>query len=140
MMSASGNTMMLNIIGKVHQIKAQIHYNASIGDNTIQSPPSSLDWERWRGPAPKLDYRPSIGHMSWRLEKEYGNGHLVDWGIHHIDIIRHIMDFQMPNSILANGESVDSIDITSMLINMVPDDLKGIFNIVVNEVNENPNK
>ena len=92
-----------NAIGKVHQIKAQIHYNASIGDNTIQSPPSSLDWERWCGPAPKLDYRPSIGHMSWRLEKEYGNGHLVDWGIHHIDIIRHIMDFQMPSSIVANG-------------------------------------
>lgn len=92
-----------NAIGKVHQIKAQIHYNASIGDNTIQSPPSSLDWERWCGPAPKLDYRPSIGHMSWRLEKEYGNGHLVDWGIHHIDIIRYIMNFQMPNSIVANG-------------------------------------
>lgn len=92
-----------NAIGKVYQIKAQIHYNASIGDNTIQSPPSSLDWERWCGPAPKLDYRPNIGHNSWRLEKEYGNGHLVDWGIHHIDIIRQIMDFQMPNSIDANG-------------------------------------
>ena len=89
--------------GKIHQIGAQIHYNVKRGDTTIQSPPPSLDWEEWCGPAPKLDYRPSIGHKAWRLEKEYGNGHLVDWGIHHIDIIRKIMDFDMPVSFQSNG-------------------------------------
>lgn len=89
--------------GKVHQIGAQIHYNPGIADHTIQPPPPSLDWEAWCGPAPKLDYRPSIGHKAWRLEKEYGNGHLVDWGIHHIDIIRTIMGFRMPESFQTNG-------------------------------------
>jgi predicted dehydrogenase len=89
--------------GKIHQIGAQIHYNPGIRDTTIQPPPPSLDWEEWCGPAPKLDYRPSIGHKAWRLEKEYGNGHLVDWGIHHIDIIRKIMDFGIPASFQANG-------------------------------------
>jgi len=90
-------------IGKVHQIGAQIHYNPAPGDTTIQAPPASLDWETWCGPAPKLEYRPSIGHKAWRLEKEYGNGHLVDWGIHHIDIIRTVMDFNMPTSFETNG-------------------------------------
>ena len=90
-------------IGKVHQIKAQILYSPSPGDNTVQAPPASLDWDKWCGPAPKLDYRPSIGHKAWRLEKEYGNGHLVDWGIHHIDIIRTVMGFQMPESTIATG-------------------------------------
>jgi predicted dehydrogenase len=83
-------------IGDVHQIVAQIHYNPGPQDNTIQPPPASLDWEEWCGPAPKLEYRPNIGHKAWRLEKEYGNGHLVDWGIHHIDIIRQIMGEGMP--------------------------------------------
>jgi predicted dehydrogenase len=83
-------------LGKIHQIGAQIHYNPSVPDTTVQAPPATLDWEAWCGPAPKLDYRPSIAHKAWRLEKEYGNGHLVDWGIHHIDIIRTIMDFDMP--------------------------------------------
>ncbi len=83
-------------IGKVHQIGAQIHYNPILEDYRVQDPPPSLDWEAWCGPAPKLGYRPSIGHKAWRLEKEYGNGHLVDWGIHHIDIIRMIMGFDMP--------------------------------------------
>jgi predicted dehydrogenase len=90
-------------IGTVHQIAAQIHYNPVLKDTTIQPAPVSLDWEEWCGPAPKLDYRPSIGHIAWRLEKEYGNGHLVDWGIHHIDIIRKIMDEEMPDEFFTRG-------------------------------------
>jgi predicted dehydrogenase len=90
-------------IGDLHQVTAQINYNPELLDNTIQPPPASLDWEEWCGPAPKLDYRPNIGHIAWRLEKEYGNGHLVDWGIHHIDIIRHIMGEGMPGEFYSTG-------------------------------------
>lgn len=90
-------------IGEVHRIVAQIHYNPVPQDTKIQPPPPSLDWEEWCGPAPKLDYRPSIGHRTWRLEKEYGNGHLVDWGIHHIDIIRRIMGEGMPSEFHTTG-------------------------------------
>lgn len=91
-------------IGRVYQINAQINYKPEPVDTTIQPPPPSLDWDAWCGPAPKLEYRPSIGHMSWRLEKEYGNGHLVDWGIHHIDIIRYIMEEGMPSEFCSSGE------------------------------------
>jgi predicted dehydrogenase len=90
-------------IGKVHQINSQINYIPVPDDTAIQAPPASLDWDEWCGPAPKLDYRPSIGHKSWRLEKEYGNGHLVDWGIHHIDIIRVIMNEGMPVEFSSSG-------------------------------------
>ncbi len=90
-------------IGKIHQINARIHYNPGQQDTRIQAPPATLDWEEWCGPAPKLEYRPSIGHKTWRLEKEYGNGHLVDWGIHHIDIIRKIMDEDMPVEFHTSG-------------------------------------
>jgi len=90
-------------VGKVHQIGAQIHYTPGLSDHTIQNPPASLDWDTWCGPAPKLDYRPSVGHKAWRLEKEIGNGHLVDWGIHNIDITRKIMGFGMPTSFQTNG-------------------------------------
>jgi len=91
------------VIGKVNQVSSQIHYNPGPQDTKIQPPPASLDWEEWCGPAPKLEYRPNIGHKAWRLEKEYGNGHLVDWGIHHIDIIRKIMGEGMPSEIYAAG-------------------------------------
>ena len=90
-------------IGKVHQIEAQIHYNPTIADTTPQEPPASLDWDAWCGPAPLLPYSPSKGHMSWRFERAYGNGHLVDWGIHNIDITRTIMGYDMPTTIEAEG-------------------------------------
>lgn len=90
-------------IGNVYQITAQIHYVPGPQDTKTQPPPASLDWEEWCGPAPKLDYRPNIGHKAWRLEKEYGNGHLVDWGIHHIDIIRKIMGESMPSEFYTKG-------------------------------------
>ena len=90
-------------VGKIYQIGAQIHYVPNLLDTTIQPPPASLDWDTWCGPAPKLDYNPNIGHFAWRLEKEYGNGHLVDWGIHHIDIIRKTLDLDMPSKFHATG-------------------------------------
>ncbi len=89
--------------GTIRQITAQIHYRANPADTTIQNPPASLDWHEWCGPAPMLPYRPSIGHFNWRLEKAYGNGHLVDWGIHHIDTIRMIMDDGIPSEYKATG-------------------------------------
>ena len=97
-------------IGDIHQVKAQIHYNPSILDTSPQSPPAELDWEAWCGPAPKLAYSPSIGHKAWRLEKEYGHGHLVDWGIHHIDIIRHILDLDMPHTFQSSGGIYHLVD------------------------------
>jgi predicted dehydrogenase len=89
--------------GNIVQVEAQIHYTAGTKDATPQEPPPSLDWDLWCGPAPKLPYSPQIGHMNWRLEKEYGNGHLVDWGIHLIDATRWILGETTPRSVQAVG-------------------------------------
>ncbi|MCL4192530.1 MAG: Gfo/Idh/MocA family oxidoreductase, partial [Thermoguttaceae bacterium] len=89
--------------GKVVQVDAQIHYKAGTKDPTPQDPPASLDWELWCGPGPKIPYSPQVGHINWRLEKEVGHGHLVDWGIHLIDTVRVMLDLGMPKRIVAAG-------------------------------------
>jgi len=89
--------------GRIVQVEAQIHYTAGMKDATPQPPPPSLDWDLWCGPAPKLPYSPQVGHFAWRLEKEIGNGHLVDWGIHLIDATRFILGESMPRSVQAAG-------------------------------------
>ncbi len=89
--------------GRIVHVEAQIHYAAGIKDTSPQSPPESLDWDLWCGPAPKLPYCPQVGHMAWRLEKEYGNGHLVDWGIHLIDATRWILGETTPTAVQASG-------------------------------------
>lgn len=63
--------------------------------------PSVLDWDRWFGPAQKIDYRALPGmregygggvplysnaHYSFRNWHEYSGGKLTDWGAHHVDI------------------------------------------------------
>jgi predicted dehydrogenase len=82
---------------------AQIHYPAELRDPTPKDPPPSLDWDLWCGPAPKLPYSEQVGHFAWRLEKAYGNGHLVDWGIHWIDSIRVALGLGMPRTVTAAG-------------------------------------
>ena len=90
-------------LGRIVQAEAQIHYTAGIRDTTPQDPPASLDWDLWCGPAPKLPYCPQIGHVSWRLEKTTGHGHLVDWGIHLIDATRWILGETTPRTVQASG-------------------------------------
>jgi predicted dehydrogenase len=89
--------------GRIIQVEAQINYRAEMRDATPQDPPATLDWDAWCGPAPKLPYSPNIGHFAWRLEKEYGHGHLVDWGIHLIDATRWILGETSPRSVEAVG-------------------------------------
>ncbi len=89
--------------GRLVQIEAQINYAAQPRDPTVQAPPPSLDWEWWCGPAPKLPYSPNIGHIAWRLEAAYGNGHMVDWGIHWIDAIRRFLGAKTPRTVQAMG-------------------------------------
>ena len=90
-------------LGKVVQVDAQIHYTAGIRDTTPQKPPASLDWDLWCGPGPKIPYCPQVGHFAWRLEAAYGNGHLVDWGIHLIDATRVILGESVPHHIQSAG-------------------------------------
>jgi len=89
--------------GRIVTVAAQINYPADLADPTPQAPPATLDWEAWCGPAPKLPYSPQVGHFHWRLERAYGNGHLVDWGIHWIDSVRTVLGLGMPRSVRAAG-------------------------------------
>jgi predicted dehydrogenase len=89
--------------GRIVTAAGQIHYPAELKDPTPKDPPASLDWDFWCGPAPKLPYSEQVGHFNWRLEKVYGNGHLVDWGIHWIDTIRVVLGLGMPRSVTAAG-------------------------------------
>jgi predicted dehydrogenase len=89
--------------GRIVTAAAQIHYPARLQDPTPVTPPASLDWDLWCGPAPKLPYSTQVGHFHWRLEEAYGNGHLVDWGIHWIDAIRTVLGLGAPRSVQAAG-------------------------------------
>lgn len=67
------------------------------------TPPKSLDWNQWLGPAPEVDFRYLVGaqnetnawsrcHYEFRWWYEYSGGKLTDWGAHHVDIATWAMD------------------------------------------------
>jgi len=51
-----------------------------------EKPPSSLNYEMWLGPAPKIPYIPCRHHKNWRWFDDYGGGKIMDWIGHHGDI------------------------------------------------------
>ena len=68
----------------------------------VVAPPTSLDWDLWLGPAPKVPYRRLAGpngetkswsrsHYEFRWWYEYSGGKLTDWGAHHVDCATWLM-------------------------------------------------
>lgn len=89
--------------GRIICAEANIHYTAGTKDAAPQTPPPTLDWDLWCGPAPLIPYSPQVGHMNWRLEQTTGHGHLVDWGIHLVDATRLILGESVPRTVAASG-------------------------------------
>ena len=100
-------------IGKIKKIEVAIGGAPSSPDLPIAEVPQGLDWDRWLGPAPKVDYRALEGkkkgrpssncHYEFRWWYEYSGGKLTDWGAHHVDIGVWALE--------ANGQDVQPLSI-----------------------------
>ena len=81
-------------IGKIQNVAVAIGGSPTSGSIPKAEVPSGLNWERWLGQAPMVDYRYAKGghwgksrcHYEFRWWYEYSGGKLTDWGAHHVDI------------------------------------------------------
>jgi predicted dehydrogenase len=67
------------------------------------SPPSTLNWDLWLGPAPEVPYHPIYHPFNWRGWLDWGTGALGDMGAHLIDHPFWALDLGLPISVEANG-------------------------------------
>lgn len=76
------------------------------GPFPTSSPPPTLDWDFWLGPAPAVPYTKERCHNTFRWWFEYSGGKLTDWGAHHIDIAQWALraEHTGPVEIAANGD------------------------------------
>ena len=56
-----------------------------------QSPPESVDYELWAGPAPKTPVMRRKFHYDWHWQWNWGDGEAGNWGPHYVDDLRHIL-------------------------------------------------
>lgn len=98
-------------IGDIEHIAVAIGGSPSSGEIPVTDVPSHLNWEKWLGQAPMVDYRyakegkhaKTRCHYEFRWWYEYSGGKLTDWGAHHVDIAQwgldQVGDGQGPTSI-----------------------------------------
>jgi predicted dehydrogenase len=76
----------------------------SIGERKTETPPSSLDWNVWLGPAPDQDFHRNLVHYNWHWFWDTGNGDIGNQGVHEMDIARWaIKDGTLPNRVWSVG-------------------------------------
>ena len=87
-------------LGEIKRVTAAIGGGPTSDSIPVVNAPKCLNWEKWLGPAPLVDYRfkptqapfgQSRCHYEFRWWYEYSGGKLTDWGAHHIDIAQWAM-------------------------------------------------
>ena len=80
-------------LGKIQYVRGLCYKRrASIGKvDGPQTPPKTLDYDQWCGPARMLPLTRKKLHYDWHWVWETGNGDLGNQGIHQMDIARWIL-------------------------------------------------
>jgi predicted dehydrogenase len=110
-------------LGKIRRVQAAIGGAPSSPPIPVADVPDGLNWDRWLGPAPKVDYRflgSSNGkgrgntncHYEFRWWYEYSGGKLTDWGAHHVDICNWALKLngQLDGPLSIGGEATHPVD------------------------------
>lgn len=95
-------------LGKITMVRAWKTDTSRVGNNESATPPSTLDYNRWVGPAAMEPFRgEKTLHFNWRWFLNYGSGMTGDWGVHMIDIALLAMskgaDLVMPTEVSSFG-------------------------------------
>jgi len=92
-------------IGRVRSVALHVG-GTPVGDwKRPRTPPPTLDWNAWLGPAPWADYTPDRCHYSFRWYGDYSGGTLTDHGAHQCDIAQWILgtDASGPTAVSGTG-------------------------------------
>lgn len=97
-------------IGKVHTIRLWKNgFSPGLGFPKVQTPPPSLNWDMWLGPAPYADYFPERCHFSFRYFLDYSGGVFADFWCHIADIAWWSVHPTGLRSVSARGEKTGGI-------------------------------
>lgn len=97
-------------IGNVHTARLwKTGYSPGLGHPEPQTPPATLNWDMWLGPAPYADYFPERCHFSYRYFLDYSGGVFADFWCHIADVVWWALQPKGLKSVVARGERTDGV-------------------------------
>jgi predicted dehydrogenase len=92
-------------IGNVYMARGLVfRWRPSIGHNGPETPPETLNYDLWTGPAQQEPFSRRIVHYNWHWTWNYGNGDVGNQGIHETDMCMWGLGLEMlPKKITAMG-------------------------------------
>jgi predicted dehydrogenase len=93
-------------IGNVHRIEAGMQRNIFPGlkPTALQGGLTpALDWNMWLGPAQERPFDPFRCIYNFRWFWDYSGGQMTNWGAHHLDIARWIVNEVAPVNVSGAG-------------------------------------
>ncbi len=74
-----------------------------IGIGKTVAPPSTLDYELWQGPAPRMPFKDNLIHYNWHWFWNWGTGEALNNGTHEIDVMRWGLGVDYPTKVVSAG-------------------------------------
>ncbi len=102
------NMVRKGLLGDIRRVTAGIDGSPTGGPFPAEPAPERLDWDRWLGQAPKVEYRVHRCHDLFRWWYEYSGGKFTDWGAHHVDIAQWALGEDGPGK---GPVEIDGIDV-----------------------------
>lgn len=94
------------VLGKIKTVRLwKTGGTSGLGFPANETPPKTLDWDMWLGPAPYVEYTPARCHGSFRSFFDYSGGVFGDFWCHIADIMYMSLAPKGLYSIDARGES-----------------------------------
>ena len=96
-------------IGDVRHVHVWVnkHWGSKEVPKPGGSPPASLDWDLWLGPAEDRPYTAGYHPANWRSYRDFGTGTLGDMGCHYMDLPFWALGLRYPKRVVAEGPKAD---------------------------------
>jgi predicted dehydrogenase len=92
-------------LGKIQKVLVAIGGGDRGGPFKKEKAPAHLNWDKWLGQAPKVDYIKERCHYQFRWWYEYSGGKMTDWGAHHVDVAHWCLDAKDTGPISFTGSA-----------------------------------
>ncbi len=93
--------------GKLGKIgMARVWYMSNrpdIGKKKDSPLPEGVDYDLWLGPSAKTPFNENRFHYRWHWNWEQGTGELGNNGIHGLDMVRALLDLDLPDRVTSGG-------------------------------------